>query len=99
MTDPIEAKMIEQVEEAARESRKMLLGCILLAREAWKDDLDTDAKGRMVLRSLEELDKVFADETIRDDLDRLLASVEVIRSRSKGLFDLIEHLSRKKGGR
>lgn len=99
MADSNEMKLIEQIEETARESRKILLGCILLARETWKDELGGDAKGRMVLKNLGELDKVFADETIRDDLDRLLASAEVIRSRSKGLFDLIEHLSRKKGGR
>lgn len=81
------------LEEKAAEIRKLLLGSILLAREALKVRLEED-EAAGVVKALEEAEDAFIDASLEDRFDRLSNILGLINKRAQALFELMVYLSK-----
>ncbi len=84
-----------RAENKATEIRKLLLGALLLAKGAWKDDLLQKPAGLEVLRAMELAEEDFIDSSLTDRFERLEDLLELISKRAKGIFLLMEYISKK----
>ncbi len=84
------------LENKAAEVRKLLLGALLLAKGIWKDDLEGRPGGIEVLRAIEEAEEDFIDSTLTDRFEKLEDLIGVVSKRAKGIFLLMEYVSRVK---
>lgn len=91
---PGEDRLIK-AENTATEIRKLLLGSLLLAKGVWKDDLERTPAGLEVLRAIEEAEEDFMDSSPTDRFEKLEDLLDVISKRAKGIFLLMEYISKK----
>jgi len=91
---PSEDRLIK-AENKATEIRKLLLGSLLLAKGVWKDDLERKPAGLEVLRAIEEAEEDFMDSSLTDRFEKLEDLLDVISKRAKGIFLLMEYISKK----
>ena len=85
-----------RLENKATEIRKLLLGALLLAKGVWRDDLEQKAAGLEVLRAIEEAEEDFVNSSITDRFEKLEDLLDVISKRAKGIFLLMEYISKGK---
>ncbi len=85
-----------RVENKATETRKLLLGALLLAKGVWKDNLKQKPAGLEVLRAIEEAEEDFMNSSLTDRLEKLEDLLDVISKRAKGIFLLMEYISKDK---
>lgn len=83
-------------ENKATEIRKQLLGALLLAKGVWKDDLEQKPAGLEVLRAIEEAEEDFMNSSLTDRFEKLEDLLDVISKRAKGIFLLMEYISKGK---
>ena len=81
-------------ENKATEIRKLLLGSLLLAKGVWKDDLKQKPAGLEVLLAIKEGEEDFMDSSLTDRFERLEDLLDVILKRAKGIFLLMEYISK-----
>ncbi len=81
-------------ENKADEIRKLLLGALLLAKGVWKYDLEKGPAGPEVLRAIEEAEEDFINSSLTDRFEKLEDLLNVILKRAKGIFLLMEHISK-----
>jgi len=84
------------LEVKATQIRKVLLGSLLLARDAWKDALLGTPEGLRVLETVEEAEDDFIDPSISDPVAKLDNVLGVINRRARAVFVLLEFLSKSK---
>ena len=82
-------------ENKATEIRKLLLGALLLAKGIWKDDLEEKPAGLEVLRAIEEAEEDFMNSSLTDRFEKLENLLDVISKRTKGIFLLMEYISKR----
>ena len=92
---PGEDRLI-RVENKAAETRKLLLGALLLAKGVWRDDLEQKPAGIEVLQTLEDAEEDFMNSSLTDRFEKLEDLLDVILKRAKGLFLLMEYISKGK---
>ena len=85
-----------RVENKATETRKLLLGALLLAKGVWRDDLEQKPAGIEVLQAIEEGEENFMNSSLTDRFERLEDLLDVILKRAKGMFLLMEYISKGK---
>jgi len=85
-----------RVENKATETRKLLLGTLLLAKGVWKDDLKQKPAGLEVLRAIKEAEEDFMNSSLTDRFEKLEDLLDVILKRAKGIFLLMEYISKGK---
>jgi hypothetical protein len=85
-----------EVEKKATEIRKLLLGALLLAKGVWKEDLEQNPAGLEVLRTIEEAEEDFMNSSLTDRFQKLEDLLDVISKRAKGIFLLMEYISKGK---
>ena len=85
-----------RVENKATETRKLLLGTLLLAKGVWKDDLVQKPAGLEVLGAIEEAEEDFMNSSLTDRFEKLEDLLDVILKRAKGIFLLMEYISKGK---
>ena len=85
-----------KLENKATEIRKLLLGALLLAKGVWRDDLEQKAAGLEVLRAIEEAEEDFVNSSITDRFEKLEDLLDMISKRAKGIFLLMEYISKGK---
>ena len=85
-----------RLENKATEIRKLLLGALLLAKGVWRDDLEQKAAGLEVLRAIEEAEEDFVNSSITDRFEKLEDLLDMISKRAKGIFLLMEYISKGK---
>jgi hypothetical protein len=83
-------------EDKATEIRKLLLGTLLLAKDIWKDDLEQKPAGLEVLRAIGQTEEDFVDSSLTDRFEKCENLLDVILGRAKGIFLLMEYISRGK---
>lgn len=83
-------------EKRATEIRKLLLGALILAEDMWKDDLGQKPAGVEVLQSIEKLKEDFVNSSLTDRFEKLEDLLDVIYKRAKGMFLLMEYISKNK---
>lgn len=83
-----------RLEYTAAEIRKMLFGALLLAKDAWKDDLSQRGEGLKIMESIEEAEEAFTEGSQPDRLKRLEHTFDVINQRAKSIFDLMAYFSK-----
>ncbi len=93
---PPDEERLLRLENKASEIRKLLLGVLLLAKGIWKDDLERKPSGLEVLRSIQEAEEDFVDSSLTDRLERLEDLLDLISKRGKGIFLLMEFVSKGK---
>jgi hypothetical protein len=84
------------LEIKATQIRKMLLGSLLLAKDAGKDRLLAAPEGLRVLKTVEEAEDVFIDPSITDPVARLDNVLGVINRRARAVVVVLEYLSRRR---
>ena len=82
-------------ENKATEIRKLLLGALLLAKGVWKDELEHEPAGLEVLRAIEETEEDFMNSSLTDRFEKLEDLLDVISKRTRGIFLLIEYISKR----
>jgi len=84
------------LEVKATQIRKMLLGSLLLAKDAWKDALFGTPEGLRVLETLEEAEDDFIDQSISDPVAKLDNVLGVINRRARAIVVVLDFLSRRR---
>ena len=83
-------------ENKATETRKLLLGALLLAKGVWKDDLEQKPAGLELLQAIEEAEEDFLNSSLTDRFEKLEDLLDVIVKRAKGIFLLMDYISKSK---
>lgn len=84
------------LEIKAEQIRKMLLGSLLLAKDAWKDALLRTPEGLRVLKTVEEAAEEFIDPSITDPVEKLDNVLDVINRRARAVVVVLDHLAQHK---
>jgi hypothetical protein len=84
------------LEIKAEQIRKMLMGSLLLAKDAWKDTLHGTPEGLRVLQTVEEATEEFIDPSITDPVAKLDNVLGVINKRARAVVVLLDYLARHK---
>ncbi len=95
-SDMINDDRFIKLENKATKIRKVLLGVLLLAKDIWRDELEQKQGGIEVIKALEEAEEAFIDNSLTDRFERLENILNVIYTRSKGIYKLMEYLSKDK---
>ncbi len=85
-----------RLERRAAEIRKMLFGVLLIAKDAWKDDLSLRGEGLDIMEAMEKAEESFTKGAQPDRLKRLEHTFDVINQRAKSIFDLMSYISKYK---
>jgi len=86
------------LENKAAQIRKLLLGAILLAKDAWKDELLGTPRGLDVIEAMEDAEEEFIDSTLTDPMEKLDSALTVINTRARAFVVLIDYLAELKKG-
>jgi hypothetical protein len=86
----------KKIENKAGEIRKILLGALLLAKDIWKDELEKEPEGSEVIQAMEEAEEAFMNSSLTDTLEKLENVLDVIHERAKGIYALMEYVSKHK---
>ena len=86
------------LENKAAQIRKLLLGSLLLAKDAWKDDLLSSPRGLDVMRTMEEAEEELIDSTLTDPVARLDRALSVINRRARAFVMAIDYLAQHRQG-
>lgn len=81
------------IEHKAAETRKMLFGALLLAKDAWKDELSRREGGLELMAAIEKAEESFTVGAQPDKLKRLEHTLDVINRRAKSILDLMSYIS------
>lgn len=84
------------LENKAAQIRKLLFGSLLLAKDAWKDELFGSPDGLDVMRTMEEAEEEFIDSSLADPVARLDRALSVINARARAFVVLIDYLAHHK---
>jgi hypothetical protein len=94
--DTFDDDRLARCEEKATEIRKILLGVLLLAKDLWKDAMEHQTAGNDVLRAVEKVEEDFVNLAVTDRLERIEDLLDVILTRAKAIFLLMEYISPKR---
>ena len=84
------------LEIKAEQIRKMLLGSLLLAKDAWKDALLRTPEGLSVLKTVEEAAEEFIDPSLTDPVAKLDNVLGVINRRARAVVVVLDYLAQHK---
>ncbi len=82
------------LEIKATQIRKLLLGSLLLAKDAWKDALLGTPEGLRVLKTVEEAEEEFIDPLITEPFAKLDNILGVINRRARAIVVVMEYIAR-----
>ncbi len=82
------------LEIKATQIRKLLLGALLLAKDAWKGVLLGTPEGLRVLKTVEEAADEFIDPSITDPVAKLDDILSVINRRARALVVVMDYIAR-----
>ncbi len=81
------------LEIKATQIRKLLLGSLLLAKDAWKDALLGTPEGLRVLKTVEEAEEEFMDLSITEPFAKLDDILGVINKRARAVVVVMEYIA------
>lgn len=84
------------LEIKAEQIRKMLLGSLLLAKDAWEDTLLRTPEGLRVLKTVEEAAEDFIDPSLTDPVEKLDNVLGVINRRARAVVVVLDYLAQHK---
>lgn len=84
------------LEIKAEQIRKMLLGSLLLTKDAWKDALLGTPEGLRVLKTVEEAAEEFIDPSLTDPMAKLDNVLDVINRRARAIVVMLDYLAQHK---
>ncbi len=84
------------LENKATEIRKIIFGALLLAKDIWKEELDKTEEGFEIIKAIEEAEEAFVNSALTHRYEKLKNTLHVIHTRSKGIFTLLEYISKTK---
>jgi hypothetical protein len=84
------------LEIKAEQIRKMLLGSLLLAKDAWKDALLRTPEGLRVLKAVDEATDEFIDTSLADPVEKLDNVLSVISKRAHAVVVVLDYLAQHK---
>jgi predicted nucleic acid-binding Zn-ribbon protein len=93
--DMSDEERIRRLEDKVAETRKMLFGTLLLARDMWGEELSRSPEGSEIMKAMEKAEESFTGGSQPDRFKRLEHAVDVIEQRAKSIFDLISHMSKR----
>lgn len=82
------------LEIKAEQIRKMLLGSLLLAKDAWKDALLRTPEGFSVLKTIDEASEEFINTSLTDPIEKLDDVLGVINKRARAVVVVLDYLAR-----
>ena len=94
--DMSEEDRLTRCENKAAEIRKLLLGTLLIAKDMYKDDLRQKPAGLEVLQAIGEAEEDFVNSSLTDRFERFEDTLDVTLKRAKGIFLLMEYISKGK---
>jgi hypothetical protein len=92
--DMTDEERFARLEHKAAETRKMLFGALLLAKEVWKEELFRRGEGLEIMEAMEKAEESFAGKSQPDRLKRIEQTLDVINRRAKSIFDLMSYISK-----
>jgi len=84
------------LEIKAEQIRKMLLGSLLLAKDAWKDALLRTPEGLRVLKTVDDAAEEFIDTSLTDPIEKLDNVLGVINKRARAIVVVLDYLAQNK---
>ncbi|HSB34137.1 MAG TPA: hypothetical protein VLG39_06755 [Nitrospirota bacterium] len=84
------------LEIKAEQIRKMLLGSLLLAKDAWMDALLGTPEGLRVLETVDEAADEFIDTSLADPVEKIDNALNVINKRARAVVVVLDYLSQHK---
>ena len=92
--DITDEERFARLEHKAAETRKMLFGALLLAKDIWKEELFRRREGLEIMEAIEKAEECFAGKSQPDRLKRIEQTLDVINRRAKSIFDLMSYISK-----
>lgn len=86
----------ERLEHKAAEIRKLLFGILLIAKDAWKDDILRKREGLDILEAVEKAEELFTEGAFHDNFKRLENTLDIIHQRTQSVFELMSYISKYK---
>ena len=80
------------LEIKAEQIRKMLLGSLLLAKDAWQDALLRTPEGLRVLETVDEAADEFIDTSLTDPVEKMDNALTVINKRARAVVVMLDYL-------
>ncbi len=81
------------LEIKAEQIRKMLLGSLLLAKDAWNNTLLRTPEGLRVLKTIDEAAEEFIDTSLADPVEKLDDVLGVINKRARAVVIVLDYLA------
>jgi hypothetical protein len=81
------------LENKAAQIRKLLLGSLLLAKNAWRDELLRTPQGLDVMKTIEEAEEEFIDPSITDPVAKLDDVLGVINKRARAVVVWMDYIA------
>jgi predicted HTH transcriptional regulator len=94
--DMTDEERIRRLEHKVAETRKMLFGALLLAKDTWQDELSQRGEGIGIMEGMEKAEESFTEGLEPDRFKRLEHAIDVIEQRAKSIFDLMSYMSKYK---
>ena len=83
--------------EKASETRRLLMGALVLSKEVFREELGKKPGGEEVERAVDSAEEVFIDTTLADELDVIEDILDVILKRAEALFALMDYVLKERG--
>jgi len=84
------------LEHKAARIRKLLLGSLLLGKNAWKNELLRTTQGLDVMKTIEEAEEEFIDLSITDPVTKLDDALSVINKRARAVVVLMDYIAQQR---
>lgn len=84
------------LEIKAEQIRKMLLGSLLLAKDAWMDALLRTPEGLRVLKTIDDAADEFIDTSLTDPVEKMDNVLDVINKRARTVVVVLDYLAQHK---
>jgi len=81
------------LENKAAQIRKLLLGSLILAKDAWKEELSSSPKGLDVMMTMEKAEEEFFDAALADPMERLDRALSISNTRARAIVMAIDYLA------
>jgi hypothetical protein len=93
-TEMSDEERLARLERKAAETRKMLFGALLLAKDAWKDELSRRGEGLELMKAMEKAEESFTEGSQPGRFKRLEHTLDVIEQRASSIFEVMSYISK-----
>ena len=94
--DMTDEERIRRLEHKTEQTRKRLLGALLLAKDMWGKELSQREEGIKILEAMEKAEESFASGQNPERFKKFEHVIDVIDRRAASIFDVMSYISKRR---